>query len=191
VTVYLMGDSTVTDQPGEPWAAWGQMLPRFFTNRVAVANYAESGETLRSSAGAGRLDKVVSVLRPGDYVFLQFGHNDQKEKGEGVGAFTTYKTELKRYVSEIRRKGAIPVLVTSMNRRRFDESGKIVATLGDYPEAVRQAANGSESRPDRPERHEQVTVRGYGSGRQPESVCPLSGGKFPRTERAIEGRHPL
>ncbi len=140
VTVYLMGDSTVTDQPGEPWAAWGQMLPRFFTDKVAVANYAESGESLRSSAGVGRLNKVVSVLKPGDYVFLQFGHNDQKEKGEGVGAFTTYKTELKRYVSEIRKKGATPVLVTSMNRRRFDESGKIVATLGDYPEAVRQAA---------------------------------------------------
>ena len=140
VTVYLLGDSTVTDQPGEPWAAWGQMLPRFFTDRVAVANYAESGETLRSSAGAGRLNKVLSTVKPGDYVFLQFGHNDQKEKGEGIGAFTSYKTEIKRYVSEIRKKGATPVLVTSMNRRRFDANGKIMATLGDYPEAVRQAA---------------------------------------------------
>ncbi|MES2462721.1 MAG: rhamnogalacturonan acetylesterase, partial [Armatimonadota bacterium] len=140
VTVYLLGDSTVTDQPGEPWAAWGQMLPRFFTDRVAVANHAESGETLRSSAGAGRLNKVVSTLKAGDYVFLQFGHNDQKEKGEGVGAFTTYKTELKRYIAEVRKKGAIPVLVTSMHRRRFDASGKITETLGDYPEAVRQTA---------------------------------------------------
>jgi lysophospholipase L1-like esterase len=139
-TVYLLGDSTVTDQPGEPWAAWGQMLPRFFTDKVAVANYAESGESLKSSAGAGRLNKVLSSLKSGDYVFIQFGHNDQKEKGEGVGAFTTYKTELKRYITEIRKKGATPVLVTSMNRRRFDENGKIVATLGDYPDAVRQTA---------------------------------------------------
>ena len=139
-TVYLLGDSTVTDQPGEPWAAWGQMLPRFFGDKIAVANHAESGETLRSSAGANRLNKVLSTLKPGDYVFLQFGHNDQKEKGEGVGAFTTYKTELKRYVAEIRKKGGLPILVTSMNRRRFDTDGKIVSTLGDYPDAVRQTA---------------------------------------------------
>lgn len=140
ITVYLLGDSTVTDQPGEPWAAWGQMLPRFFTDKIAVANHAESGETLRSSAGANRLNKVLSTLKSEDYVFLQFGHNDQKEKGEGVGAFTTYKTELKRYVAEIRKKGGLPVLVTSMNRRRFDTDGKIVPTLGDYPDAVRQTA---------------------------------------------------
>jgi lysophospholipase L1-like esterase len=140
VTVYLLGDSTVTDQPGEPWAAWGQMLPRFFNDSVAVANHAESGESLRSSAGAGRLNKVLSSLKAGDYVFIQFGHNDQKDKSEEAGAFTTYKADLKRYATEIRNKSGIPVLVTSMHRRRFDSDGKIVDTLGDYPEAVRQTA---------------------------------------------------
>jgi lysophospholipase L1-like esterase len=139
-TVYLLGDSTVCDQPNEPYNSWGQMLPRFFKPTVVVANYAESGETLRSSRGAKRLDKVLSVIKPGDFVLIQFGHNDMKEKGEGIGAFTTYQAELKRYVTETRSHGGIPVVVTSMNRRTFDSGGKITNSLGDYPEAVRQVA---------------------------------------------------
>ena len=139
-TVYLLGDSTVADQPLEPYNSWGQMLPRFFGPGVAVANHAESGESLRSSLAARRLDKVLSLIKPGDYLFIQYGHNDQKEKGEGVGAFTTYKADLKKFVSEARRRGATPVLITSMHRRNFDPDGKVVNTLGDYPEAVRQVA---------------------------------------------------
>ena len=140
VTVYLAGDSTVTDQPEEPWCAWGQMLPRFFGPGIAVANNAESGESLRSFLGAGRLDKVLSTMKAGDYLFIQFGHNDMKEHGEGVGAFTTYAADLKRFVAEARKRGGLPILVTPMNRRRFDADGKIVNTLGDYPDAVRRTA---------------------------------------------------
>jgi len=140
VTLYLMGDSTVTDQTKEPWNSWGQMLTRFFQAGLAVANHAESGESLRSSLAARRLDKVMSVIKPGDYLFIQFGHNDQKERGEGVGAFTTYKADLKRYVVEARKRGAIPVLITSMHRRTFEADGTISNSLGDYPEAVRQTA---------------------------------------------------
>jgi lysophospholipase L1-like esterase len=139
-TVYLLGDSTVCDQPGEPYASWGQMLTAFFQPTIAVANHAESGESLRSSLGAKRLEKVVSLLKKGDYVFIQFGHNDEKEKGEGVGAFTTYKASLKKYVEAVRAKGGIPVLITPMHRRTFDAAGKITNSHGDYPEAVRQAA---------------------------------------------------
>lgn len=140
ITVYLMGDSTVTDQPREPWNSWGQMLPRFFKSGVAIANHAESGESLKSSLGAKRLDKVLSTMRAGDYLFIQFGHNDQKERGSNVGAFTSYAADLKRFVAEARKVGGIPVLVTSMNRRTFDSAGKITNSLGDYPEAVRRVA---------------------------------------------------
>lgn len=139
-TIYLLGDSTVCDQPGEPYASWGQMLTRFFKPETAIANHAESGESLKSSFGAKRLDKVVSLLKPGDFVLIQYGHNDEKEKGEGIGAFTSYKTSLKKYVEEIRKKGGHPVLITPMHRRTFDEAGKITNSHGDYPEAVRQAA---------------------------------------------------
>lgn len=139
-TVYLAGDSTVTDQPSEPWNSWGQMLPRFFKPGVAVANHAESGEALRSFAAEKRLEKVLSTIRAGDYLFIQFGHNDQKERGEGVGAFTTYKQSLTRFIAEARRRGALPVLLTPMNRRSFDAAGKVANSLGDYPAAVRETA---------------------------------------------------
>jgi len=139
-TIYLLGDSTVCDQPLEPYNSWGQMLPRFFKAGVAIANHAESGESLRSSLGARRLDKVLSVMKPGDYLFIQYGHNDEKEKGEGVGAFTTYKADLKKFVDGARQHGGLPVLVTPVQRRTFDKDGKITNSHGDYPEAVRQVA---------------------------------------------------
>ncbi len=140
-TVFLLGDSTVCDQPGEPYASWGQMITAFFGPNVAVANHAESGESLRSSFGAKRLDKVVSLIKPGDFLLIQYGHNDMKEKGEGVGAFTTYKASLKQYVQAAKAKGATVVLINPMHRRTFDESGRFITNShGDYPEAVRQAA---------------------------------------------------
>lgn len=139
-TLFLLGDSTVCDQPREPYNSWGQMLTRFFRPGIAVANHAESGESLRSSLGARRLDKVLSLMRPGDYLFIQFGHNDEKERGEGVGAFTTYKAALKRFVEEARRRGGTPVLVTPMHRRTFDDAGHVTNSHGDYPQAVRQVA---------------------------------------------------
>jgi lysophospholipase L1-like esterase len=139
-TLYLLGDSTVSDQALEPYSSWGQMLTRFFQPGIAVANHAESGESLRSSLGAKRLDKVLSLIKPGDYLFIQFGHNDEKEKGEGVGAFTTYKASLKHFVAEARRRGGLPVLITPVQRRTFDAQGKISNSHGDYPQAVRQAS---------------------------------------------------
>ena len=140
VTVFLAGDSTVVDSGREPWSGWGQMLPRFFSEDIAVANHAESGRSLRSFRSEGRLEKVLSTIKPGDYLFIQFGHNDMKEKGEGVGPFTSYAEDLKSYIAAARERGATPVLVTAMHRRRFDDHGKVQNTLGDYPEAVRRVA---------------------------------------------------
>src|SRR6185312_2096338 len=140
ITVYLSGDSTVTDQRREPWAAWGQMLPRFFSAGVSIANHAESGESLKSFISEERLAKILETIKPGDYLFIQFAHNDQKPGPAHVDAFTSYKEYLRRYIDAARQKGAIPVLVTSMLRRRFDSNGKIVNTLEDYPEAMRQLA---------------------------------------------------
>ena len=139
-TLFLLGDSTVCDQALEPFNSWGQMLTRFFKPGLAVANHAESGESLRSSLGAKRLDKVLSLTKPGDYLFIQYGHNDEKEKGEGVGAFTTYKESLKQFVAEARQRGGIPVLITPVQRRTFDAQGKTTNSHGDYPAAVRKVA---------------------------------------------------
>jgi lysophospholipase L1-like esterase len=143
-TVYIIGDSTVCDQGAEPWNSWGQMITRFFKPEVAVANHSESGESLRGAQGKRRLDKILSQLKPGDYVFVQFGHNDMKEKGAGVGAETSYKTEMKKFVSAVKAKQATPVVVTSVNRKTLDRDGKVTNSFinanGDYIAAAREAA---------------------------------------------------
>lgn len=141
-TLYLIGDSTVTDQPSEPAASWGQMLPAFLDGQVAVANHAESGETLKSFLTELRLDKVLSTIGKGDWLLIQFGHNDQKAQWPQtyVEAGTTYRAYLRAYIAEARRRGATPVLVTSPERRNFDATGRITPTLGDYPAAVRAVA---------------------------------------------------
>ena len=140
-TVFLAGDSTVTDQPYEPTASWGQMLPRFLKG-VAVANHAESGETMKSFISELRLAKLLSQIQAGDYLFIQFAHNDEKKSWPQtyVEAATTYKAYLRVFIAEARLRGVTPVLVTPMQRRSFDHHGKIRNTHGSYPQAVREVA---------------------------------------------------
>ena len=133
-TVFILGDSTVCDQPAEPWNSWGQMLPRFFRPDIAVANHAESGETIASSLGAHRFEKVFSLMKAGDYLLLQFGHNDMKSRA--TNALERYTTDFKRVIAETRAKGGTPVLVTSMERK----AGVEHPTLAGYPDAVREVA---------------------------------------------------
>jgi len=140
ITVYLCGNSTVVDQDDEPWASWGQMIPRFFKPGVAIADQAESGLTLASFKGSHRLDKVLSIAKPGDYLFVEFGHNDQKEKGPNDGAWKSYTESFKYFISKAKEKGMIPVVVTSTSRRNFDKGGVLVNNLGDFPAAARKVA---------------------------------------------------
>ncbi|MFN3152723.1 rhamnogalacturonan acetylesterase [Bremerella sp.] len=134
VTVFLLGDSTVTDQPLEPWNSWGQMFTRFFGPTVAVANHAESGESIKGSLRARRVKKVLTSLKQGDYVLVQFGHNDMKDKDPN--ALAKYKANYEQLIDDVRAKGATPVLVTSMERK----AGVKQPTLRDYPDTVRAIA---------------------------------------------------
>lgn len=139
--IFLLGDSTVSDQPGEPYNSWGQMLPRFFGPKVAVSNHAQSGETYRDSLARRRIDKILSMMQPGDLLLMQFGHNDQKQVKDGrSGPFTTYKAEIKTHVDMARARGGVPVIVSPVERRAFDESGRVKPSLADYAEAARQSA---------------------------------------------------
>ena len=135
--VYLGGDSTMVDQDTNPWASWGQQLPRFFLPGVVIANHAESGETSASFQGELRFAKIMSVIKPGDFFFMQFNHNDQKA---GAVTLDRYKEILTSFVTQVRSKGAIPVIVTAQHRRSFDASGHITNSLGDYPAAARKVA---------------------------------------------------
>lgn len=138
----LLGDSTVADQGDGDYYSWGQMLPRFVDRTVSVANHAESGESLKSFLKSLRLDKALSQLRSGDVVLIQFGHNDSKPQFPltYAEAGTTFRSYLRLYIDEIRRRGASPVLVTSPHRRTFAPDGSIRNSHGDYPEATRAVA---------------------------------------------------
>ncbi len=140
VTVFLCGNSTVVDQDTEPWASWGQMIPRFFNEKVAFANYAESGESANTFIGAKRLAKAMTMMKPGDYFFIEFGHNDQKQKGAGKGAYFSFATSIKTFIDEVRSRGGHPILVTPTSRRSFDKNNKIINTHGEYLDAVKWVA---------------------------------------------------
>jgi hypothetical protein len=133
-TIYILGDSTVCDQSGETWNSWGQMLTRWFGPGIAIANHAESGETLASSIGERRFAKVYSLLKPGDYVLMQFGHNDMKN--HATNALENYKANYVKVIGEIRAKGAIPVIIASMERA----NGANQDTLMGYPSAALETA---------------------------------------------------
>lgn len=134
-TIYLCGNSTVVDQDEEPWASWGQMITRFFNDSIAVANYAESGETASTFCSVGRFKRILRDLREGDFVVMEFGHNDQKQRFPGAGAYYNFTYTLKTMIDEVRARKATPILVTP-TQRRFFKDGKIQETHADYPEAM-------------------------------------------------------
>ncbi|WP_281298654.1 rhamnogalacturonan acetylesterase [Flavobacterium limnophilum] len=138
--IYLAGDSTVTDQDVEPWASWGQFITNYFDENVVVANYAVSGSALSSFKSSNRLKKINSLLKPDDYLFVEFAHNDEKLKGPENTAWESYSKYLAEYVETARNKGAIPVLVTPTQRRAFNPDGTLKPTHGNFPDAMRAVA---------------------------------------------------
>ncbi|MBQ9215173.1 MAG: rhamnogalacturonan acetylesterase [Prevotella sp.] len=140
-TVFLCGNSTVVDQENEPWASWGQMITRWFGPQVAIANFAESGLSCTSFLAQLRLDKILSQLKKGDYVIVEFGHNDEKEKKAGDGAWYSYTRNLKIFVDRVREAGGYIIFCTPTARRFFNDDQKTISnTHGDYPEAVKTVA---------------------------------------------------
>ena len=140
-TIFLCGNSTVVDQNAEPWASWGQMIPRWFDSRVAVSNHAESGLTARSFLAGNRLEKILTMMRPGDYVVCEFGHNDEKEHLPGDGAWYHYVYNLKVFVDKVRQAGGHIIFCTPTQRRFWqDDNRHIKDTHGDFPAAMRSVA---------------------------------------------------
>ena len=144
VRIFMVGDSTMANQPTDdnPQRGWGQLFPNYFTNEVEIKNYAVNGRSTKSYIDQGRWDSVLKQLQPGDYVLIQFGHNDSKieDTARYAAPQTTYKTNLIRFVNEARNKGAIPVLITPVMRRKFDSTGKFIDQHGQYPGVVRDVA---------------------------------------------------
>jgi len=138
--LHLAGDSTMADKPTDPpnpEHGWGQLLPKFFKDPSMVINYAANGRSTRSFISEGRWQKILDALEPGDWVIIQFAHNDEKIFPNARGEF---QDNLRRFVAEVRAKRANPILATPCARRSWDENGKLVDTHGDYPDAVRAVA---------------------------------------------------
>ncbi|POX46762.1 rhamnogalacturonan acetylesterase [Streptomyces sp. Ru71] len=143
-TLYIAGDSTAAQKYSDaaPETGWGMALPFFVHKELVVANHAMNGRSSRSFVDEGRLDAILSVIRPGDLLLVQFAHNDQKaaDPTRYTEPWTTYREYLRRYVDGARRRGARPVLATPVERRRFDAAGNAQPTHGDYPAAMRALA---------------------------------------------------
>ncbi len=143
-TLFLVGDSTMADKPVDdnPERGWGQLLPNYFTADINIENHARNGRSTKSFINEHRWDTVMSRLKEGDYVMIQFGHNDSKKEDSTrwAPAHTLYKDNLTRFVNDVRSKGAFPILITPVMRRKFDVDGKFIDQHGDYPGVVKEVA---------------------------------------------------
>jgi len=145
ITLHMIGDSTMANKPiipANPERGWGQLFPMYFKDSLRVENYAVNGRSTKSFINEGRWDKVVVALRPGDFVIIQFGHNDEKTNSvdRGTAPFGDYTSNLARFIQDSRALQATPILATPTARRKFDASGMLIDTHGDYPKAVRKLA---------------------------------------------------
>ncbi|MEU1404743.1 rhamnogalacturonan acetylesterase [Streptomyces sp. NPDC005728] len=143
-TVYIAGDSTAAQKYADaaPETGWGMALSFFLRKEVKVANHAVNGRSSKSFVDEGRLDAILSVIRPGDFLIVQFAHNDEKstDPTRYTEPWTTYQDCLRQYIDGARTKGTHPVLATPVERRRFDADGNAVPTHGEYPAAMRALA---------------------------------------------------
>lgn len=144
ITIFTIGDSTMANKKTEvyPETGWCQVLGDYLDESVRVSNHAVNGRSSKSFIDEGRWNAVLDSLKEVDFVFIQFGHNDEKEYDSTryTTPFGTYTANLERFINESRNKGATPVLFTSIVRRKFGENGKLIDTHGDYPAATRNLA---------------------------------------------------
>jgi pectinesterase len=143
MTIYMIGDSTMANKlPGAfPETGWGMQFGQFFDSSITIDNRALNGRSTLSFINEGHWKSVVDNLKEGDYVFIEFGHNDEKVSKAGVGtSLQEYRINLIKFVSETRDKKAIPILLTPTTRHSF-RNGVFYETHGDYPEVVRKLAD--------------------------------------------------
>jgi lysophospholipase L1-like esterase len=143
ITLFMIGNSTMADKPfkdGNPEKGWGQLFPLYFLDKIKIENHAVNGRSTKSFIDEGRWDSVLSKISEGDYVIIEFGHNDSKKEDltRYAEANTNYKKNLIKFVRDTRLKGGIPILATPIVRRRFDDKGKFYDVHGDYPKVVRE-----------------------------------------------------
>ena len=166
VTIFMAGDSTMAiKQPDKrPETGWGEMFAKYFKNgTVRIENRAMNGRSTKTFISEGRWQSIIDDLKTGDYVLIQFGHNDEsKDKGERYTPPADYRNNLIRFIADVKAKGGNPVLLTPVMRRKFDSSGNLVDTHGEYPDLVRAVANEHSVPLIDMHRDSEVLIKGYG-----------------------------
>lgn len=190
VTVFIAGDSTAAmkQENKRPETGWGEQLQkRFDETKVRVDNQAQNGRSTRSFIAEGRWQALVEKVKAGDYVLIQFGHNDEsKDKGDRYTPPDDFRHNLERFVAEVRAKKATPVLLTPVMRRRFDKDGKFYDTHGEYPDLTRRVA--AEQRVALIDMHrmsEKVLVK-YGPEESRKLFLQLKAGENPNYPNGVE-----
>ena len=190
VTVFLAGDSTMApkQENKRPETGWGEQLQkRFDEQRVRIDNHAANGRSTKTFISEGRWQALVDKVKGGDYVLIQFGHNDQsKDKGERYTPPDDFRRNLERFVAEVRAKKATPVLLTPVMRRRFDKDGKFYDTHGEYPDLTRRvAAEQKVALIDMHRMSEKVLVK-YGPEESRKLFLQLKEGENPNYPKGVE-----
>jgi lysophospholipase L1-like esterase len=141
-TVYLVGDSTMSikETNAYPETGWGMPFAYFFDSSVRVDNRAMNGRSTRSFIEEKRWESVMKTLTEGDYVFIQFGHNDEVPTKKSYTKPEDFTANMARFVQDVRSKNAFPVLLTPVSRRSFDSTGHITDTHAEYSVLVKQVA---------------------------------------------------
>lgn len=142
LTIYLIGDSTLAVKSASafPETGWGMPFANVFSNRVSVDNRAKNGRSTKTFISENLWAPVASELKKGDYVMIQFGHNDEVKTKASYTSEADFVKNLSKFVLESRAKGAIPILITPVARRSFDTDGKVIETHQVYADLVRELA---------------------------------------------------
>jgi lysophospholipase L1-like esterase len=190
LTIFLAGDSTMAmkAENKRPETGWGEQLQRRFdVKRVRVDNHAANGRSTKTFISEGRWQTLIDKVKAGDYVLVQFGHNDEsKDKGERYTPPDDFRHNLERFVAEVRAKKATPVLLTPVMRRRFDKDGKFYDTHGEYPDLTRRvAAEQKVALIDMHRMSEKVLVK-YGAEESRKLFLQLKAGENPNYPEGVE-----
>lgn len=191
ITVYLAGDSTMAQKTADkrPETGWGEMLAQYFdVGKVKIDNRALNGRSTKSFVAEGRWQAIVDNLKKGDYVFIEFGHNDEKiDKPEIYAAPNTdYRNNLIKFVTEVRAKSAFPVLLTPVMRRKFDKNGIFQDTHGEYPDAVRKVARELKAPLIDMHRKSEAILKDYGAEKSRTLFLQLKAGENPNYPKGVE-----
>lgn len=189
ITVYLAGDSTCANKQADkrPETGWGEMLGAHFQDgKVKIDNRALNGRSTRSFIAEGHWQKLIDSLKKGDYVFMQFGHNDQKEGTDRYASPADYRKNLIRFIDDVRAKRATPVLITPVMRRRFNEKGEFYDTHGEYPDVFRSVANEYKTALIDMHRGSETVIKRYGPEESKKLFLQLKPGENPNYPKGVD-----